>query len=94
LLSTWRSRKYSPNLQKTKNCLFDFTEKGAEAGCILFSIVETAKQNHLDVYKYLEYVLSECRGIHKDRQISKEKAKKLLPWSKHLPDHIKTPEKA
>lgn len=94
LQNNMAERVVKPYVINRKNCLFNFTEKGAEAGCILFSIVETAKQNHLDVYKYLEYVLSECRGIHKDRQISKEKAKKLLPWSKHLPDYIKSPEKA
>ena len=86
-------RVVKPYVISRKNSLFNFTQRGAEASCILFSIVETAKHNHLDVYKYLEYVLNECRGIHKDQTISKEKAKKLLPWSKHLPDYIKTPEK-
>ena len=39
-------------------------EAEADASCILFSIVETAKQNHLDVQKYLEWVMNQCRGMH------------------------------
>lgn len=86
-------RSVKPYVINRKNSLFNNTEKGAEASCVLFSIVETAKHNHLDVYKYLEYVLNECRGMHKDETLPKEKIKKLLPWSRQLPDTIKAPEK-
>ena len=86
-------RAVKPYVINRKNSLFNDTERGAEASCILFSIVETAKHNHLDVYKYLKYVLDECRGMHKGESLSEEKIKKLLPWSKQLPDDIKTPEK-
>lgn len=86
-------RTVKPYVINRKNSLFNNTERGAQASCILFSIVETAKQNHLDVYKYLEYVLDQCRGIHKDEELPKEKIKKLLPWSKQLPDNIRIPQK-
>ena len=86
-------RTVKPYVINRKNSLFNFTERGAKASCILFSIVETAKQNHLDIYKYLEYVLEECRGMHKGGRLSPEKIKKLLPWSKSLPDYIRTPIK-
>ena len=86
-------RAVKPYVITRKNSLFNNTERGAEASCILFSIVETARHNHLDVRKYLEYVLNECRGMHLDETLPKEKIKKLLPWSKHLPESIKAPRK-
>lgn len=86
-------RAVKPYVISRKNSLFNNTEKGAEASCILFSIVESAKYNHLDVRKYLEYVMEECRGMHKDETIPEEKIKKLLPWSGYLPKTIKAPEK-
>ncbi len=94
LQNNMAERVVKPYVINRKNSLFNFTERGAEASCILFSIIETAKYNHLNVYKYLEYVLNECRGIHKDETISKETAKKFLPWSKQLPDNLKSPKKA
>ena len=84
-------RTVKPYVINRKNSLFNFTEKGADASCILFSIVETAKQNHLDVPKYLEWVMNECRGMHEGEEIPKEKIEKLLPWSKEIPEEIKTP---
>ena len=84
-------RTVKPYVINRKNSLFNFTEDGAEASCILFSIVETAKQNHLDVQKYLEWVMNECRGLHEGDKIPKEKIEKLLPWSKEIPDKIKAP---
>ena len=84
-------RTVKPYVINRKNSLFNFTEDGADASCILFSIVETAKQNHLDVQKYLEWVMNECRGMHEGDVIPKEIIEKLLPWSKEIPDEIKAP---
>lgn len=86
-------RTVKPYVINRKNSLFNNTERGAKASCVLFSIVETAKQNHLDVGRYLEYVLEECRGMHKDEVLPKEKIKKLLPWSKSLPEYLRSPMK-
>ena len=41
-----------------KNWLFANTPKGAKASAILYSIIETAKQNDLDPYRYLEYIFT------------------------------------
>ena len=40
-----------------KNFLFHDTVKGARAGAIIYSLVETAKYNNLNIYAYLETVL-------------------------------------
>lgn len=42
-----------------KNWLFSDTVKGAEASAIIYSLVETAKANELDPYKYLLTLLEE-----------------------------------
>ena len=86
-------RTVKPYVISRKNSLFNDTVRGAEASCTLFSIVETAKQNNLDVYKYLEWVMDNCRGMHLGDIIPLEKIEKFLPWSKEIPDEIKVPTK-
>lgn len=86
-------RTVKPYVIGRKNSLFNDTERGARASCILYSIVETAKYNHLDVYKYIKYVIDECRGMHKGDQLDAQKVQKLLPWSDSIPDEIKAPTK-
>ena len=40
----------------SKNFLFANTSRGAKASAIIFSVVETAKENGLDPFKYLVYI--------------------------------------
>ena len=65
-----------------KNALFAYSKAGAEASCILMSIVQTAKENHLDVEKYLTYVLEK---IH---TATTSELEKLLPYSTDLPKEL------
>ena len=65
-----------------KNFLFHDTVKGARASSIIYSLVETAKLNNLNIYAYLETVLlympdykNEPAGIEQ-----------LLPWSTFVQD--------
>ena len=41
-----------------KNWLFAQNKKGAEAAATIYSIIQTATANNLDVYKYLRYLLT------------------------------------
>ena len=43
-----------------KNYLFCESVNGVKASAIIYSIVETAKANGLNVYKYLEFLIIEC----------------------------------
>lgn len=43
-----------------KNFLFANTPKGARGSAVCFSLIETAKENGLDPYKYLTWVLTEA----------------------------------
>ena len=39
--------------------LFADSQKEAKATAILYTLVESAKANHLDIYEYLKYLLEE-----------------------------------
>lgn len=59
-----------------KNWLFSGSPRGAQASCFMFSLIETAKQNGLNPYGYLNHVFTEAPKIS-----DKEGWKKLLPWN-------------
>ncbi|MEA2049267.1 MAG: transposase domain-containing protein, partial [Campylobacterota bacterium] len=63
-----------------KNWLFANSTDGAKALCNWYSIIETAKMNGLDPYKYLKYILTQI-PIYKDKNKSLEE---LLPWNVKL----------
>ena len=50
-------RAIKPFVIARKNFLFSNTKSGAVSSTILFSIVQTARENGLDVLKYLEYLI-------------------------------------
>ena len=54
--------------------------RGAEVSAIMYSLVETAKAIGLQVYDYLEYVLTELAAHQDDTDRAFLTA--LLPWSK------------
>lgn len=62
-----------------KNWLFSDTPKGAKASADIYSIVETAKANGLDVFKYFELLLTvlPCMEFLTNPDILEE----LLPWN-------------
>lgn len=62
-----------------KNWLFSDTPKGASASAAVYSIVETAKANELEVYTYLEYLLLYMPDL--DWQNHPEDLELLMPWS-------------
>ena len=59
------------------------TINGAHASAIIYSIVETAKANDLNIYKYLKYLLTEIPQHMDDTDT--DFIEDLLPWSKSLP---------
>ncbi len=62
-----------------KNWLFSDTPKGASASAAVYSIVETAKANGLEIYTYLEYLLLYMPDS--DWQNHPENLDDLVPWS-------------
>ena len=53
-------RSIKPFVISRKNFLFSNTPSGAESSAVLFSLIETAKENGLDPFRYLTWVFSEA----------------------------------
>lgn len=69
-----------------KNWMTINTVRGAQASAIIYSITETARANHLNVYYYIKHVLTELpQLIDKNGNIEQSMLEPLMPWSKTLP---------
>ena len=66
-----------------KAWLFSDTPAGANAGAIIYSMVETVKANGLDPYAWLRRVM---RDLPAARTVDEIEA--LLPWNLHATDLI------
>lgn len=66
-----------------KDTLFHTSVAGANASSIIYSIVETAKANNLNVYQYLYTLLLYMPGC-KD---GSEGIEHLMPWSDFIKEH-------
>lgn len=69
-----------PFVTGRKNWLFADTPKGADASAAVYSIVETAKANNIDVYLYLEMLL----GNMVDWDHTDEFMEDMMPWSEFM----------
>lgn len=76
-------RSIKPFVIGRKNFMFSNTPRGARASAVIYSIVETAKENGLNPFQYLNYLFEKLPNIDtKDNEV----LDKLLPWSDALPD--------
>lgn len=64
--------------------LFADTPNGARANAVLYTLVETARANDLNVYAYLDYLLAEMPNA--DFCNHPEIIDDMLPWSDKLPE--------
>ena len=71
-------RSIKPFVMGRKNFLFANTPSGARASAVLYSILETAKVNGLDPYRYLLFLFEELPGMDKS---SDDWMDPLLPWN-------------
>ena len=67
-----------------KNWKIIDTINGAKASAIVYSLVETAKANELNIYQYLKLLLTEIPKHMEDSDLNFIES--LMPWSKELPD--------
>ena len=56
-------RSIKPFVMDRKNFLFANTPDGAQGSAVMFSLIETAKENRLDPYRYLAYVLTTAPNL-------------------------------
>ncbi len=76
-----------------KAWLFSDTPKGATANAVLYTIVESARANDLDVYEYLNYLLTELPELGYAHEKAPEILDKYLPWSEQLPEEVRLKQK-
>ena len=74
-----------------KNWKLIDTVHGAKASAILYSIVETAKANDLNIYQYFKHLLTEIPKHMDDTNL--DFLTSLLPWSKELPAECRKKKK-
>lgn len=79
-------RSIKPFVIGRKGWLFSNTPRGATASAITYSIVETAKENGLNPYSYLEFLFERLPNTQLDDPNAVES---LLPWSTELPEGIR-----
>ena len=69
-----------------KNFLFCNSQKGVTASAVTYSIVETAKENGLKPFEYIQYLLQQLPNVDvKDHAV----IDRLLPWSETIPTDCK-----
>lgn len=73
-------RQVGPVTVGRKNWLFCDTTDGADASMMVFSLLETARANGINPYKYLEFLL-ESRP---DEKMTDEQLESLSPWNENV----------
>ena len=72
-------RAIKPVALLRRNSLFFNTKRGAEAGMVVHSLVETARRNGANPELYLQYVLEEALAYK--NVTGSAKLDELMPWS-------------
>jgi transposase len=84
-------RSIKPFVIGRKNWLFANTPRGAKSSAIIYSIVETAKENGLDPFPYLIYLFEQLPNINlKDT----DALDLLLPWADPVQAKCRVPSKS
>ena len=81
-------RSIKPFVMGRKNWIFANTPGGAQASSVIYSLIETAKENGLDPYRYLLWVLRNAPVLSQSDE----------PWAEQLspanaPDECRIPLK-
>lgn len=76
-------RSIKPFVIGRKNFMFTNTPRGAESSAIIYSLIETAKENGLNPFTYLTYLFEQLPQLSDLKDV--ETVDKFLPWSSTLP---------
>jgi transposase len=82
-------RSIKPFVTGRKNWLFANTPRGAKSSAIIFSVIETAKQNGLNPFHYLAYLFEQLPLLPNLQDPTNLAA--YLPWSAELPAECRIP---
>ena len=86
LTNSKAERAIRPFAVARKNWLFADTIEGAKANAVYYSLIESAKINKLNIYKYINYLLEQLPQLEGEQ--TEEDLEKYLPWSEELPADI------
>lgn len=81
-------RSVKPFVIGRKNWLFSNTKAGANASAVIYSLIETAKENGLNPRAYLTYVFEHLPNM------TTSKLPELMPWSDSLSESLFSKSKA
>ena len=83
-------RSIKPFATDRKNFLFSNTPGGAQGSAVIFTLIETAKENGLDPFRYLTYVLTEAPAL---ASVGEDWVAKLMPASAPAECRVPVPKK-
>jgi transposase len=75
-------RSIKPFVIGRKNWLFANTPRGAKASAVIYSVIETAKENGLLPFQYLKYLFEQLPQLPDQNP---EALEPYLPWSSSIP---------
>lgn len=75
-------RSIKPFVIGRKNWLFSATSKGAQSSALIYSLVETAKENQLHPFRYITFLFETLPNLNLE---DADALDRCLPWSKDLP---------
>jgi transposase len=79
-------RSIKPFVIGRKNFLFSNTPKGARSSAIIYSVIETAKENGLIPFEYLTWLFEKLPNMDKAEKAAIDV---ILPWSTDIPEHCR-----
>ena len=79
-------RAIKPFVIGRKNWLFSNTPNGAKASATIYSIVETAKENGVNVTTYLTWLFERLPNMDLADKVALDE---LMPWSPSLPPNCR-----
>ncbi|OPX85704.1 MAG: Transposase IS66 family protein [Pelotomaculum sp. PtaB.Bin013] len=82
-------RSIKPFVIGRKNFLFANTPRGAKSSAIIYSIIETAKENNLKPFNYLTYLFEQLPNVDTGDPAVIDS---LMPWSDALPADCRMPQ--
>lgn len=87
LTNSRAERAIRPFAVHRKNWLFADSVEGAKANAVYYSLIESAKVNNLNIYKYINYLLKTLPQLEEAQ--SEKDLEKYLPWSEELPGDVR-----
>jgi hypothetical protein len=82
-------KSIKPFVTGRKNWLFANTPRGPKSSAIIFSVIETAKQNGLNPFRYMAYLFEQLPLLPNLQDPTNLAA--YLPWSAELPAECRIP---